>query len=102
MLVARKDEAFTLKWRRGDEIHEARVQRDFFEKEDRYGQQIAEYTFGAQGSISQVPGEKGTACTWCGDCLPRCPEGLDIPALLWDAQGRLFARSTQQVIDFAG
>ncbi|MGB2923681.1 MAG: aldo/keto reductase [Limnothrix sp.] len=35
------------------------------------------------------PGRKGNACTDCGDCLPRCPENLDIPALLRDAHSRL-------------
>ncbi len=35
------------------------------------------------------PGVKGNRCTECGDCLPRCPEQLDIPALLWDAHQRL-------------
>jgi len=29
-----------------------------------------------------VPGAKATACTGCGECLPRCPQMLDIPALL--------------------
>jgi predicted aldo/keto reductase-like oxidoreductase len=36
-----------------------------------------------------APGALATACTRCGDCLPRCPEGLDIPALLADAHDRL-------------
>jgi predicted aldo/keto reductase-like oxidoreductase len=35
------------------------------------------------------PGVKGNRCTECGDCLPRCPERLDIPALLSDAHQRL-------------
>lgn len=35
------------------------------------------------------PGVKGNRCTECGDCLPRCPEQLDIPALLCDAHQRL-------------
>ena len=36
-----------------------------------------------------VPGVKGDHCTKCGDCLPRCPENLAIPELLWDTHQRL-------------
>ncbi|MDJ0845397.1 aldo/keto reductase [Crocosphaera sp.] len=35
------------------------------------------------------PGNKGHRCTDCGDCLPRCPEKLEIPKLLTDAHRRL-------------
>jgi hypothetical protein len=35
------------------------------------------------------PGNRGNRCTECGDCLPRCPETLDIPRLLFDAHDRL-------------
>ncbi|MBV9389736.1 MAG: aldo/keto reductase [Chroococcidiopsidaceae cyanobacterium CP_BM_ER_R8_30] len=35
------------------------------------------------------PGVKGSRCSHCSDCLPRCPERLDIPALLADAHQRL-------------
>lgn len=35
------------------------------------------------------PGNKGNRCTDCGDCLPRCPEKLEIPKLLNDAHQRL-------------
>jgi uncharacterized protein len=35
------------------------------------------------------PGNKGNRCTDCGDCLPRCPEQLNIPALLADAHQKL-------------
>lgn len=35
------------------------------------------------------PGNKGNHCTSCGECLPRCPEKLDIPKLLQDSHQRL-------------
>ncbi len=35
------------------------------------------------------PGVKGNRCSQCGDCLPRCPEQLNIPTLLADAHQRL-------------
>ncbi|HEY9298351.1 MAG TPA: aldo/keto reductase [Phormidium sp.] len=34
-------------------------------------------------------GVKGNRCTSCGECLPRCPENLDIPSLLDDTHQRL-------------
>jgi predicted aldo/keto reductase-like oxidoreductase len=34
------------------------------------------------------PGAKANKCTDCGDCLPRCPESLDIPKLLRDSHDR--------------
>ncbi len=34
-------------------------------------------------------GMKGSRCTECGECLPKCPEKLDIPALLKDTHQRL-------------
>ena len=50
----------------------------------------------AQGRYARVGvggawilGEKGDACTKCGDCLPRCPEQLKIPELLWEAHKEL-------------
>ncbi len=35
------------------------------------------------------PGMKGNRCTECGECLPKCPEELDIPALLKDTHSLL-------------
>jgi uncharacterized protein len=35
------------------------------------------------------PGQRGHRCTECGDCLPRCPQQLQIPNLLFDAGDRL-------------
>jgi predicted aldo/keto reductase-like oxidoreductase len=42
-------------------------------------------------------GKKGDKCTTCGDCLPRCPEKLNIPELLFDSHNRLNGKSRRRL-----
>ncbi|MEH1839026.1 MAG: aldo/keto reductase [Nostoc sp.] len=43
------------------------------------------------------PGMKGNRCTECGECLPRCPEKLDIPALLEDTHQKLSGKAGRRL-----
>ncbi|MCJ8280342.1 MAG: aldo/keto reductase [Rivularia sp. ALOHA_DT_140] len=43
------------------------------------------------------PGMKGSRCSECGDCLPRCPEKLDIPGLLKDTHERLKGKEVRRL-----
>ncbi|MFN3360448.1 MAG: aldo/keto reductase [Pseudanabaenaceae cyanobacterium] len=43
------------------------------------------------------PGKKANKCTDCGDCLPRCPEQLDIPKLLRDTHNRLYTQEGKRL-----
>lgn len=43
------------------------------------------------------PGKQANRCTECGDCLPRCPEQLDIPRLLFDTHDRLQGPSRRRL-----
>ena len=43
------------------------------------------------------PGMKANRCTECGDCLPKCPENLDIPTLLKDTHKRLEGKAGRRL-----
>jgi uncharacterized protein len=45
------------------------------------------------------PGMKANKCTDCGDCLPRCPQELNIPALLRDTHDRLHTGEGRRLWD---
>jgi len=43
-----------------------------------------------EGQGHWFPGKFSFNCTECGDCIPRCPENLDIPKLLMETHKILF------------
>jgi len=45
-----------------------------------------------EGKGHWFPGNFAFACTHCGDCLPKCPENIDIPRLLSATHKQLFNR----------
>ena len=49
------------------------------------------------GSNDWFHGWPGDHCTECGKCLPRCPEELDIPRLLFDAHDLLKTASATRL-----
>jgi uncharacterized protein len=46
-----------------------------------------------EGQGHWFPGTFSFNCTECGDCLPRCPENLNIPVLLMQTHKKLFSKS---------
>ena len=61
---------------------------------EAYGQ----YRYGMfENAGHWFPGKKGNRCTDCGDCLPRCPEKLDIPTLLRDTHMRLKGKARRRL-----
>ena len=44
-------------------------------------------------------GSRGNRCTDCGDCLPRCPQQLDIPTLLRDTHQQLKGKKRRRLWD---
>ena len=43
------------------------------------------------------PGTKANRCSDCGDCLPRCPQNLNIPHLLHDTHQRLRGKQRRRL-----
>jgi len=57
-----------------------------------------------EGEGHWFPGNFASKCTECGDCLPRCPEKLEIPKLLKKTHKKLFDRKDwlkKQLLHFA-
>ncbi len=63
-------------------------------------QDFAEYRYGMfENAGHWFPGTKGNRCSDCGDCLPRCPEKLNIPHLVRDAHQRFNGKPRRRLWD---
>ncbi|MBD2328305.1 aldo/keto reductase [Alkalinema sp. FACHB-956] len=61
-------------------------------------QQFGEYRYGMfENAGHWFPGKKASRCTDCGDCLPRCPEQLEIPKLLRETHDRLAGKPRRRL-----
>ncbi|WP_019505619.1 aldo/keto reductase [Pleurocapsa sp. PCC 7319] len=61
-------------------------------------QDYGQYRYGMLENAGHwFPGKKGNRCTDCGDCLPRCPEQLNIPTLLRDTHQRLKGKKRRRL-----
>jgi len=61
-------------------------------------QDYGEYRYGMfENAGHWFPGRKGNRCTDCGDCLPKCPENLNIPNLLRHTHGRLQGKTSRRL-----
>lgn len=61
-------------------------------------QQFGEYRYRMfENAGHWFPGNKGNRCTDCGDCLPKCPEKLEIPRLLRETHDRLNGKAGRRL-----